>query len=120
VVGLALAALLILLRSKWTGLIARSPVQSGPRRIPGATRASSRSSALLAEQGEQAWQQGNNQRAYELFSRAIELDPANAAAWLGKGLVAEQGTEKRICFQRVLALDPGNETAQAELQKIEM
>jgi hypothetical protein len=115
---LALVTLLILLQPTWAALTAKPSTQPASRRIPGSTRASPRSALLLTEQGEQAWQQGNHQRAYELFSRAIELDPANAAAWLGKGLVAEQETEKRICFQRVLALDPANEAARAELQKM--
>jgi Tfp pilus assembly protein PilF len=61
---------------------------------------------------------GEIQMAYELFSRAVEQDPANAEAWLGKGLVAQQTTEKRICFQRVLALDPDNSVAQAELKPV--
>jgi hypothetical protein len=119
IVGLVLVALLLWLGPKWAATGARPSAQPTPRRIPGATRASPRSAALLAEQGEQALQQGNYQRSYELFSRAIELDPANAAAWLGKGRVAEQETEKRICFQRVLALDPDNAAARAELQKLE-
>jgi Flp pilus assembly protein TadD len=64
-------------------------------------------------------EQGSIQKAYELFSRAIELDPANAEAWLGKGLVAQQPTEKRICFQRVLALEPSNPTARTGLQQLD-
>ena len=73
----------------------------------------------LTEQGRRAMQQGNLELAHELFSRAVERDPANSEAWLGKGLVARQISEKRICFQRVLALDPGNPVAQAELQQLE-
>ena len=56
--------------------------------------------------------------AHELFSRAVERDPANSEAWLGKGLVAQQVAEKRICFQRVLALDPDNAVACSELQQV--
>ncbi|MCS7261144.1 MAG: hypothetical protein NZ765_10245 [Anaerolineae bacterium] len=74
---------------------------------------------LLAEQGRRAMQQGSLELAHELFSRAVERDPANSEAWLGKGLVAQQISEKRICFQRVLALDPHNPVAQAELQQLE-
>jgi hypothetical protein len=90
------------------------------RRIPGVSDAgaSARTSALLTEQGNRAASEGDMTQAYERFSQAIELDPANAAAWLGKGLVAQQATEKRICFRRVLALDPENSLAQIELQQL--
>ena len=77
-----------------------------------------RSAVLLAEQGTRALERGEQERAYELFSRAIELDPANIEAWLGKAMMAEQPTEKRLCFQRVLALDPNNDTARAALQEL--
>lgn len=90
-------------------------------RIPGVADvgASARTSALLTEQGQRAASQGDLAQAYERFSQAIEFDPANPAAWLGKGLVAQQDTEKRICFRRVLALDPQNSIAQIELQQLD-
>ncbi|HMQ52824.1 MAG TPA: cohesin domain-containing protein [Anaerolineae bacterium] len=88
------------------------------RRMPGSVGASVRSAALLAQQGHRAVAQGDPARAYELFSQAIELDPANTDAWLGKGLVAQQPTEKRICLQRVLALDPENSTAKNALAQL--
>ena len=79
---------------------------------------SAETSATLTEQGKRAMDQSNLKYAHELFSRAVESDPANAEAWLGKGLVAQRASEKRICFQRVLALDPGNSVAKVELQQI--
>ncbi|MDX1524524.1 MAG: tetratricopeptide repeat protein [Anaerolineae bacterium] len=85
------------------------------RQISRAKYPSAQSSELLTRQGKYLFEQGNVQAAYELFSRAIELDPANAEAWLGKGMIAQQKTEKQICFQRVLALDPDNIMAKAEL-----
>lgn len=88
------------------------------RRMPGSGGASVRSAALLAQQGHHAVEQGDTARAYELFSQAIELDPANADAWLGKGLVAQQPTEKRICLLRVLALDPENLVAKNTLEQL--
>ena len=93
--------------------------RTSSRKIPGSARSSIRFSALLTQQGNYALNQGSMQKAYELFSRAIELDPANGEAWLGKGQVAQQKTEKRICFQRVLALNPDNTTAKTELQQLE-
>lgn len=87
--------------------------------IPIAEQSAGEVAVMLTEQGRRAMQQGNLELAHELFSRAVERDPANSEAWLGKGLVAHQISEKRICFQRVLALDPGNPVAQAELQQLE-
>lgn len=87
--------------------------------MPTAEQSASEVAVMLTEQGRRAMQQGNLELAHELFSRAVERDPANSEAWLGKGLVAQQIGEKRICFQRVLALDPGNPVAQAELQQLE-
>ncbi len=95
------------------------PIDDSPaRQMPASGRSTVRSAALLAQQGRQSLAQGDTQRAYELFSRAIEMDPANVEAWLGKGLMAEQPTEKRICLQRVLALDPANEIARDELDAL--
>jgi hypothetical protein len=78
----------------------------------------SETAAILAQQAKRAMDRGDFQLARELFSRAVEQDPANSEAWLGKGLVAQQVAEKRICFQRVLALDPNNPVAQVELQQM--
>jgi hypothetical protein len=114
---LTVLVLLFFLRLKWATL--PTSIHPSPRRMPRATRSSTRSSALLSQQGRQALKQGDIQRAYELFSQAVELDPANAGAWLGKGVVAQQETEKRICFERVLAIDPDNATAQSEIQRLE-
>ena len=88
------------------------------RRISGSAQSTVRSASLLAEQGDNLLAQGDPQRAYELYSRAIELDPANIAAWLGKAQMAEQVTEKQICLQRVLALDPNNEQARREMENL--
>jgi hypothetical protein len=109
---------LLLLRLLPTGA-AGTGGQPPARRVPAVAVSPTRIAALLAEQGQRAMMQGNLAQAYDHFSRAIELDPANAAAWLGKGLVAQQETEKRICFQRVLALEPANTQAQAELQRLD-
>jgi hypothetical protein len=115
--GVILAGLLLL----W--LLPRNSVTPavppGARRRPGATASPTRTAALLTEQGQRAMHQGDLAQAYDRFSQAIELDPANAAAWLGKGLVARPASEKRICFRRVLALDPDNPQARAGLQQLD-
>ena len=112
--------LLVLMRSRWVvaTLAGRNGSQPGPQRVTNSARSSLRSSALLSEQGHHALSQNDTEKAYELFSQAIELDPANAKAWLGRGLVAQQRMEKLICFQRVLALDPNNRRARLELNQL--
>lgn len=103
-------------------LLPRPEIAPGPqpvRRMPGVTPSPTRTAALLTAQAYRAMQQHDLAQAYERFSQAIELDPASAAAWLGKGLAAQQPTEKRICFQRALALEPDNAQAQAELQQLD-
>lgn len=114
--------LLVVLRSKWVvaTLAGRNGGQPAPQRVSNSARSSLRTSALLAEQGHHALSQNEIERAYGLFSQAIELDPANAKAWLGRGLVAQQRVEKLICFQRVLALDPNNRRAKTELNRLSL
>ena len=70
---------------------------------------------MLAYQGHRALKRGDKKSALALFNQAIERNPANAQAWLGKGLTAEQVSEKRICFERALALNPADTTAKTEL-----
>ncbi len=83
--------------------------------MPRQSFTSARSPDMFLRQGQRAMAQGDYDNAYQYFSEAIRLDPANPEAWLGKGLVSQQDTEKRICLERVLALDPNNEAAKAEL-----
>jgi Tfp pilus assembly protein PilF len=92
-----------------------APVSTRPR--PDQADSGVKSAGLLTRQANRLLEQGNMPGAYELFSQAIELDPGNIEAWLGKGLVAQQELERTICFQRVLTLDPDNEVARRELQR---
>ncbi len=105
------------LRSKWVTVPA--VIQRTPGKATNMPPAPARSALRLAQQGHRTLAQGDTEQAYELFSRAVELDPANAEAWLGKGLVSHLETEKYLCFQRVLALDPANAVARQELQQLE-
>lgn len=94
-------------------------IEVEPRKMPTTNISSSRSASMLVRQGNEAMSQQKFEAAYEYFSQAVELDPANAAAWLGKGLVAQQVSEKRICLQQALRLDPDNDTAKIALQQVE-
>jgi hypothetical protein len=114
---IGLVVLLVKARLKQTELPERESKPASTRRSPDQDRASNRSAGLLTRQAQHLLEQGNTRAAYELFSQAVELDPANVEAWLGKGLVAQQEIERDICFQRVLALDPDNDVAKRELQQ---
>ena len=114
-VGLVLTSLLVISLIRTIMRTPKTTPTPPQRKMPGLSRSSSRTSALLTEQGRQSLKQGDLQAAYDLFSQAITLNPVDIQAWLGKGLVAQNETEKRICFQRVLALEPNNQVAQAEL-----
>ncbi len=122
-VGIAGLLLLVIILSvvyqRRQAAAVRGAVVVGDGSIPVVEQSASEVAAALTEQGRRAMQRGNLELAHELFSRAVERDPANTDAWLGKGLVAHQISEKRICFQRVLALDPDNPVAQTELQQLE-
>lgn len=118
-VGLGATALLLALIPLFWLLSHRTATPAPADQRSNLGRNSTRTAALLTEQGQRALEQGELAQAYDRFNQAIELDPANAAAWLGKGQVAGQSSERRICFQRVLALDPHNTQAQTELRQIE-
>jgi hypothetical protein len=111
---IGLVVLLVSVRLKQTELPEREHGPGSTRYSSGYNRGSSRSATLLTRQAQHLLEEGNTGAAYELFSQAVELDPANAEAWLGKGMVAQQEIERDICFQRVLALDPDNEAAKRE------
>ncbi len=113
---IGLVVLLVKARLKQTELPERKSRSASTRYSPGQGRAANQSAGLLTRQAQHLLEEGNTRAAYELFSQAVELDPANVEAWLGKGLVAQRQIERDICFQRVLALDPDNEMARRELR----
>ena len=64
---------------------------------------------------------GKLKEAEEAFQKAIQLDPANAAYYMGLGLVYKKGGIKsraRAQFEEALKWSPGNKQAQEEIQKL--
>jgi tetratricopeptide (TPR) repeat protein len=59
--------------------------------------------------------EGDWQKAFESFERAIELDPANAAAWIGIAplhwYLFDQGDQGFQAMEKALELDPSNPEA---------
>lgn len=73
----------------------------------------------LFKAGKDAARAGKNEEAHELFRQAIEIDPYREQAWLWLASVVETDEDRRVCFENVLELNPGNTTARRQLQKLE-
>ncbi len=117
IILVGLGVWLVRLRLRQAEPVPLEPISVSARPRPDQADSVAKSAGLLTRQANRLLEQGNMPGAYELFSQAIELDPGNVEAWLGKGLVAQQEMERTICFQRVLTLDPDNEVARRELQR---
>ena len=73
----------------------------------------------LIRRGQAAARVGRREEARNLLRQAVELDPYNVGAWLDLASVEEELDRKRVCFQRALALEPGNPDAQLGLDMLE-
>jgi len=73
----------------------------------------------LFKAGKDAARAGENKKAHDLFRQAIEIDPYREQAWLWLASVVETDEDRRVCFENVLELNPGNTTARHQLQKLE-
>lgn len=72
------------------------------------------------QEGISALKAGDKVTARRLLGRAIQQDPKNHLAWLWLSGAVETDQERLTCLNKVLALDPENETAKrgmASLQK---
>jgi tetratricopeptide (TPR) repeat protein len=72
----------------------------------------------LLRRGQAAARVGRRDEARDYLRRAVKVDPENAQAWLDLAGVEEDPAQKRICFETVLALDPGNEEAELGLEML--
>jgi len=67
---------------------------------------------LLTQQGMVALQANDKARAYDLLSRAIQLEPHNEQAWLWLSGAVESTAERRYCLEQVLVINPHSAAAQ--------
>lgn len=73
----------------------------------------------LMQLGIQTARKGNKQSARMIFQQILDADKQNERAWLWMAAVAES-TEDRVRFlNTVLRLNPNNQTAQHELQRLQ-
>lgn len=73
----------------------------------------------LLKQGIAAARQGNKQEAIKYFKHVLSADPNNASAWLWLAYVLDDPYKQVECLQRVLRIDPNNQTAQKALQNLQ-
>lgn len=69
--------------------------------------------STVLQQGIAAARAKRKGEAYQLLRQVVTSDPRNSEAWLWLGAVAPTPQEQLQAFERVLALDPTNEKAQA-------
>jgi tetratricopeptide (TPR) repeat protein len=65
----------------------------------------------LRRQGIAAAKAGQNDQARTLLQQSIRLEPNNEAAWIWLASIARDQRERLFCFQKLLEINPGNETA---------
>jgi hypothetical protein len=70
----------------------------------------------LIKDGIRAYKANKKDEAFEALSKATELDPYNAQAWIWLSAVVESEDDKRVCLENVLHIDPDNAAAQKGLK----
>jgi Response regulators consisting of a CheY-like receiver domain and a winged-helix DNA-binding domain len=61
---------------------------------------------------------GDRERAGELLAQLMETAPEMEEAWILKAYLSQSYDEKLKCFEKVLELNPENETAQAGIESL--
>ena len=61
---------------------------------------------------------GDNETGQRLLAEVIRNEPRNEAAWLWMSSVIDSDQHRRDCLERVLAINPHNETAQRGLDAL--
>jgi hypothetical protein len=56
--------------------------------------------------------------ARALLQQALQVNPRSEQGWLWMSAVVESEAERRICLERVLTINPYNQTAQSGLEKL--
>ncbi len=79
---------------------------------------SNNDTASLLREGVQAARQGQRADARRLLRLVLEKDDANELAWMWLASVVETPQERRICLENVLEINPNNQRARQELDKM--
>lgn len=62
---------------------------------------------------------GNEKAGQRLLAQIIKADPKNEVAWLWMSTALDDSQKKKQCLQRVLQINPANETARKGLAQLE-
>jgi hypothetical protein len=71
------------------------------------------------EQGIQAARAGNKQEALRYLATAAQQEPQNISVWLWLSYVVDDPAKKKDCLERVLNIDPYNQSARVGLAELE-
>ncbi len=72
----------------------------------------------LLKNGIEAAKAKNKPEARRLLEKALEIDDTNQAAWMWLATVVDKPSEKRICLENVLELNPNNMRAREALEQL--
>jgi tetratricopeptide (TPR) repeat protein len=72
----------------------------------------------IVQQGIAASRSGDKRRARELLTQAVQIDPQNEQAWLWLSDTMTDAVFRRICLEKVLAINPNNAVARRGLQAL--
>jgi len=79
------------------------------------TEDATQEAASFLEQGQYALRGGNLERAYDFFRLATELNPQNESAWYWRASTAPNVDDAIASMERVIAINPQNQTAKDAL-----
>ncbi|MFW5692163.1 MAG: tetratricopeptide repeat protein [Chloroflexota bacterium] len=79
---------------------------------------SSEKARELEQRGINAARAGQKDQARKLLQHALRLDPTSDTAWLWLASVARDKRERLLCLQKVLEINPHNETAVKAVQSM--
>lgn len=65
-----------------------------------------------------AYRAQDRQRAITLLRTLLQRDPTHENAWMLLGFSVNEPSQKRVCFQRALAINPENQQAREQLNRL--
>ena len=74
----------------------------------------------LIQQAIDTAERGDKPRAIGLLKQVISQDEYNETAWLWLGRLIETASDKQICFENVLTINPDNEWAADQLRLLQL
>lgn len=72
----------------------------------------------LLQLGMQTARQGNKQNARMIFQQVLDTDKQNERAWLWMAAIADTPEDRIRYLQTILRINPNNQTAKRELDKM--